>query len=317
MSYLIHPRLVSAGWESLLLYPVLLSLADDDGYLDEQFVDPVYLNSVTKVPVSVVAAGIAGLTDYFIQGATDGVRLLPLSRGHARGGADSGASQALEAEGPQGAGARSDAPASTRPREESELCEWLRSTWGDLVDRGKALETWAQAQEDAHPQLDLLAEAKKARAWEMSQKKKKTSIRRFLANWFNRAAGYDKEVKIRAEGGERHWSGLARRDRDKAISEGHHEHSMLIEGVSVVRDLRDDMFLLSGQDMTNKALPFRDILAVVVTDKLENNGDPYDPDPMKEALKKESARAESDRAFTWAIDQIVTDARYELGLLPV
>jgi hypothetical protein len=320
MNYLLNPGLLRAGWESVLLYPLLLSLADDDGFIDSDYIDPDYLSSITKAPVEVTTAGITGLLDGFLLGENGGFRVAPLSRTHARGHADASASRVLKDEGLQGARGRSparvSAPARTRGND-APMCAYLRETWGELVDRGKPLASWAQAQEDAHPQLDLLAEAKKARAWEMSQKKKKTSIRRFLANWFNRAAGYDKEVILRAEGGPKHWSGLNRRDRDKAVSEGHHEHSMLIDGVSVVRDLRDDMFILSGQDMTDTTLPFRGVLYGIVLNRLENNGDPHDPDPMKAALKSESARSESDRALFWAVGQIVTDARYELGLLPV
>jgi hypothetical protein len=200
---------------------------------------------------------------------------------------------------------------------DDEIGAYLAEKWGDLATRGRPLEDWVQVQREAHPTMDFLAESKKAYAWESTQRKRKTAIRRFLGNWYNRADGYEKEAEIRATGGTKHWSGLTARDRDKAITQGHWEHSVLVSGISVIRDLRDDMFVLSGQDMTREELPFRKVLSSSIKKKLEGSGDPYEPEPLEEGLKKKGARPEGSRALQWAIDQIVTDVRYELGLLPV
>ena len=86
------------------------------------------------------------------------------------------------------------------------------------------------------------------------------------------------------------------------------------------RDLNDNLFVLSGQDICNPRLPWRGFVSAAIKRALEGSGDPYDQDEIKAALgnyAKEPARAENDRALTWAIDQIVTDVRYELGILPV
>jgi hypothetical protein len=303
-SYLTHPKIVGAAWEGVLMYPVLWLLSDD-GRIERESLDPIYLSAITRVPVGVVSAGITALTGCGVLNEET------ITACFSRVRACEGAPRAVEAVGLQGAGARPGAHA----REGLE--EYLAAQWGKLIDRGKPLAEWIVVQQAAHPEMDLLAEAKKARAWEMSQKKPKSAIRRFLAGWFNRAAGYKEETKIRAEGGVKHWSGMNKRERDKAVQENRHEHSMVVDGISITRDLRDDMFVLSGQDMTTEKLPFRGALSAVVRGKLNGNGDPYDPDPLKQVLKDGFARAESDRALTWAVDQIVTDVRYELGLLPV
>ena len=212
---------------------------------------------------------------------------------------------------------RMTGPSARVGAEISELGSYLVETWGDLAERGKPLNEWVDLQTAAHPSMDLVAESKKARAWEMGQKRQKTSVRRFLGNWFNRAEGFEKEVEIRATGGPKHWSGLGPKEKDRAVAEGHWEHSQLIEGISVIRDLRDDMFVLSGQDMVNADLPFKATLSTLIKEKLEGSGDPYEPESLREKLMEQGARAESGRALQWAIDQIVTDVRYELGLLPV
>ena len=316
-SYLTHPRIVVCAWEGVLLYPVLWVLSDD-GALDEDRVDPAYLSVVTRVPVETVSAGVDALrgsgvlSDQFILSRCFS------SRTYASVPSRVPDAQALACPGeaPEGgvnAPAHSPPPVRTREGFDAYLVE----QWGDLVTRGKPLAEWVDAQVDAHPALDLLAEAKKARAWEVNQKKPKKAIRRFLGNWLNRAEGFKEETKIRAEGGVAHWSGMSKRDRERSIQEGRTEFSVLVSGVSLTRDLRDDMFVLSGQDLTSDSLPYRELLSSIIRDSLNGNGDPYDPEPFKASLTKSEARAESDRALTWAVDQIVTDVRYELGLLPV
>jgi len=314
-SYLTHPKIVGAAWEGVLLYPVLWLLSDA-GRIERDSLDPLYLSAVTRVPVGVVSAGLTALTE---RGVLDGEALLacfPLTCVHAPPPARTGRVPAA-ASVERGTEGSVNVPAPVGAPAHEGLEQYLAAQWGDLIARGKPLAGWISVQQDAHPEMDLLAEAKKARAWELSQKKPKSAIRRFLAGWFNRASGYKEETKIRAEGGVKHWSGMNKRERDKAVQENRHEHSMVVDGISITRDLRDDMFVLSGQDMTTEKLPFRGALSAVVRGKLNGNGDPYDPDPLKQVLKDGFARAESDRALTWAVDQIVTDVRYELGLLPV
>ena len=322
-----HPKLVKAGWESLLLYPLLRELADEEGRIEEEWLDPVYLNAVTRVPVEVLTAGISGLT---------GVLLTPLGEGlyglaHAGASAPTREGGRMRAQ-PSGHNAQprmralegsvASVRASTDERPHAHEAvgfeKYLNEQWGELVNRGKPLHGWIALQQDAHPSMDLLAEAKKARAWELSQKKPKRSIRRFLTNWFSRADGFNREIEIRAEGGVKHWSGMNKRERDKAISSGGSERCVTINGCSVNRDLDDNLFILSGQDICNPTLPWRKFVAAAIKRALEGSGDPYDQDEIKAALGvKEPARAENDRALTWAIDQIVTDVRYELGILPV
>ena len=198
---------------------------------------------------------------------------------------------------------------------------YLVETWGDLVSRGKPLSEWVAGQADAHPEMDLLGEAKKAPAWDLGQKKSKTSIRRFLGNWFNRAEGFKEEgelrAKIQAEGGLAHWSGLNKRDRDAAIRSGHHDHFTLVNKVSLIRDLRDEMFVLSGQDLTHTDLPYKVEVKAAIQSRLEASEDPHQPEPIVDLLKNMGARPESSRALQWAMDQLVTAVRYDMGLLPV
>ena len=324
-----HPKLVKAGWEGLLLYPLLRELSDEDGKIEEEWLDPVYLNAVTRVPVEILTSGIAGLTGLFLHPLGDGLYGLAPALGSApsRGGGRiqaSGSAHNTQAHmrALEGSVASDRAGTDERPHahEDGEIDKYLNKQWGELINRGKPLHEWVALQQDAHPSMDLLAEAKKARAWELRQKKPKRSIRRFLANWFSRAEGFSREIEIRAEGGVKHWSGMNKRERDKAISSGGSERCVTINGCSVNRDLSDNLFVLSGQDICNPSLPWREFVAAAIKRALEGSGDPYDQDEVKAALgnyAKEPARAENDRALTWAIDQIVTDVRYELGMLPV
>jgi hypothetical protein len=324
-----HPKLIKAGWEGLLLYPLLCELADEEGKIEEEWLDPVYLNAVTRVPVEVLTAGISGLTGLFLHPLGEGLYGLAPALGSAppRGGGRTRAHASGHNAQPRmrakvGSEASVCASADERPHahEADSFEKYLNEQWGELVNRGKPLSQWITLQQDAHPSMDLMAEAKKARAWELSQKKPKRSIRRFLTNWFSRADGFNREIEIRAEGGVKHWSGMNKRERDKAISSGGSERCVTISGVSVNRDLNDNLFVLSGQDICNPKLPWRRSVSAAIKRALEGSGDPYDQDEVKAALgnyAKEPARAENDRALTWAIDQIVTDVRYELGMLPV
>jgi hypothetical protein len=312
-SYLTHPKIVGARWEGVVLYPVLLALSDGTR-LDAESLDPLYLSAITRIPVSVVTDGVTSLRDQgVLVQESDGFELTTCTS-FTHAGERAHPARALSPVGGESVQAQVRAGVSAR---EDSLEAYLIDTWGSLVTRGKSLEKWVRSQEAAHPQLDLLTEAKKARAWEESQPKRKTAIRRFLANWFNRAEGFKEEIMIRAEGGPKHWSGLSRRDRELALKEGRNEHTVMVEGISLIRDLRDEMFVLSGQDLLRSKLPYRVKVKDLVRSRLESSEDPHAPGVVVEMLKEMGARPEAPRALQWAMDQLVTDVRYDMGLLPV
>ena len=311
-SFLTHPKIVGCSWEGVVLYPILWVLSDE-GVLSEDHLDPVYLSAVSKVPVKTVTVGLQNLRQRKV--LLDDLTLSRLfSYAHTRRAPSPTPTDERINKAPVG-GVNTPAPASPRACEGFEA--YLLDQWGELVSRGKPLAEWIAVQQDAHPDMDLLAESKKARAWEVNQKKPKRAVRRFLSGWFNRASNYKEESVIRAEGGTKHWSGLNAREREKAVREGRTDFSVTVNGRSVVRDLRSGGFVLSGQDIACPDLPYREVLSGIVRCKLSGGGDPYELTDLKVALSKNEARAESDRALSWAVNQIVTDVRYELGLLPV
>ena len=68
------------------------------------------------------------------------------------------------------------------------LEEFVRSTWPKLTGNPESFEGWLESSAEAYPDVDLLGEARKARAWEQSNPgRKKRQIRRFLGNWWSRA----------------------------------------------------------------------------------------------------------------------------------
>ena len=68
------------------------------------------------------------------------------------------------------------------------LEEFVRSTWPKLTGSPESFEGWLEASAEAYPDVDLLGEARKARAWEQSNPgRKKKQIRRFLGSWWSRA----------------------------------------------------------------------------------------------------------------------------------
>ena len=304
-----------------MLYPVLW-LHSEDGRLDEGALAPAYLSVITRAPESVCAAGLRSLDEVGLVTTYQGVATIKScfsSRGHAHEGASrSRVTDAEKAKVSLGAGARAHPPVSAPPREGS-LESWLVETWGVLATKGKPLSDWCAAQETAHPHSDLLQEAKKARAWELTKGVSKKSIRRFLSNWFNRADEFkeDREKVIEKKANRGHWSKMSLREVELAIKSGDPVLNLIVDGVSLDRDLRDDLFILSGQDITRSELPYREALAGLIREKLGSGGDPYEQETLTAALKGLSARAENNRALSWAVDQIVTDVRYELGLLPV
>lgn len=316
-SYLTHPKIVRSSWEGVVLYPVLAVLSDELRLSPDE-VDPVYLSAITRIPVSVVTDGISslGAVGVLFEDGDSFSLTECCSLTHACERAPVPALTPVGGVSAQALG-RGRGGAGGSGAWVGDLEAYLIDTWGGLVARGKSLEKWVSSQEAAHPQLDLLTEAKKARAWEESQPKRKTAIRRFLSNWFNRAEGFKEEILIRAEGGPRHWSGLGKRDRDSALKEGRNEHAVMVEGISLIRDLRDDMFVLSGQDLLRSKLPYRDRVKALVQSSLEASEDPHAPGEVMKMLKEMGARPEAPRALQWAMDQLVTDVRYDMGLLPV
>jgi hypothetical protein len=291
----------------------VLAVLSDGMKLSLDAVDPVYLSAITRIPVSVVTDGISSLGAVGVL-SEDGDSFSLTECCSLTHACERAPVPALTPVG----GVSAQALGRGRPPVRGDGLEaYLIDTWGSLVTRGKSLEKWVSSQEEAHPQLDLLTEAKKARAWEESQPKRKTAIRRFLSNWFNRAEGFKEEILIRAEGGPRHWSGLGKRDRDTALKEGRNEHAVMVEGISLIRDLRDEMFVLSGQDLLRSKLPYRDRVKALVQSRLEASEDPHAPGEVVKMLKEMGARPEAPRALQWAMDQLVTDVRYDMGLLPV
>lgn len=184
------------------------------------------------------------------------------------------------------------------------LEQYLETTWDSRVNSGStSLGEWISIQEEAHPELDLLAEAKKARAYEASKGTNYKAVRRMLSGWFNRAEGYKEERNST------HWSGLTNREREQEITAGHTSHRSNVNGVSLWRDLRDDNYVLSAQDILNPKLPFLKLVKAGVDAAIAGNEDPYDHEAHIKALKKKSARAENPQNLTFAIDQIAAEAK--------
>ena len=69
-----------------------------------------------------------------------------------------------------------------------ELLDYLLHQWGGRLGKSDSLPRWLNTARDASPGIDLLAEAKKAAAWEMSKPaNKKKQVRAFLTRWWGRA----------------------------------------------------------------------------------------------------------------------------------
>lgn len=85
-------------------------------------------------------------------------------------------------------------PALTVPTGD-DLIDYLLTEWKGKLGKLGSLEAWSRAASDAHPGVDLLAEAKKARAWELANPAKtKRSVRPFLTRWWGRAQDSGKGV---------------------------------------------------------------------------------------------------------------------------
>ena len=81
---------------------------------------------------------------------------------------------------------RSYRPHRSQSREA--LAEFVRGTWPKLTGSPESFDGWLESSAEAFPDVDLLSEARKARAWEQSNPtRKKKQVRRFLGNWWSRA----------------------------------------------------------------------------------------------------------------------------------
>ena len=98
-------------------------------------------------------------------------------------GAGTGTGSGLEA-APLGL----DAGKAQHPAPSHPLSVYVLEVWSDRkLGKLATLDAWAARQQDACPGLDLVAEAKRAAAWEDSNPgKRKRDIRRFLGSWFSR-----------------------------------------------------------------------------------------------------------------------------------
>ena len=69
----------------------------------------------------------------------------------------------------------------------AELYEFIVDVWPKVHGDTKTLMSWLNRASKAFPDVDLLHEARKAAVWEEQKaSNKKTSIRRFLTNWWGR-----------------------------------------------------------------------------------------------------------------------------------
>jgi len=81
-----------------------------------------------------------------------------------------------------------DAEQAQHPDPSHPLSVYVIEVWSDRkLGKLDTLDAWAARQQDACPGLDLVAEAKRAAAWEDSNPgKRKRDIRRFLGSWLSR-----------------------------------------------------------------------------------------------------------------------------------
>jgi hypothetical protein len=69
----------------------------------------------------------------------------------------------------------------------------VTAVWPDTTHGQRSPLAWEEALRTGYPGVDLLAEAKRAHAWEASQPKEKTDHRRFFGNWLGNAKAPVKE----------------------------------------------------------------------------------------------------------------------------
>ena len=81
-------------------------------------------------------------------------------------------------------------PEATRliPPTGDELLDFLLTTWGGLLGKHETLAKWVGSSRGAYPGIDLLAEARRAHAWEEANpQRKKKQVRSFLSRWWTKA----------------------------------------------------------------------------------------------------------------------------------
>jgi hypothetical protein len=199
---------------------------------------------------------------------------------------------------------------------EAELLEsCLRSTW-ESAKLGKT-DDWVAYVCGVYPELDLVHEAKSAKAWELANPSKtKQNVKRYLNNWFKRA--HDKATKRNIDSGTGHWSNLSRNERRLNMVEGREmfdtKHA---SGVMLSRSLKDDLYVLCVDDLMDGRLPFRKEITALQIERLRRHEDVHDHTKVVALLKHLGARADSTRTLTKIIDETSIDAREREGLLPV
>tara|TARA_R110002012_G_scaffold306943_2_gene512112 strand:+ start:95 stop:868 length:774 start_codon:yes stop_codon:yes gene_type:complete len=73
------------------------------------------------------------------------------------------------------------------PLPDGPVAVFLLDTWPRGLGKSSTLGRWIKQSEKAFPAVDLLGEARKASAWELSQpSRKKTQVRAFLTRWWSR-----------------------------------------------------------------------------------------------------------------------------------
>lgn len=70
----------------------------------------------------------------------------------------------------------------------SDTLDYLLSQWDGLLGSHESIRGWLEASEAAYPGVDLLADAKRARAWQLGKPAQRTkkNIRSFLTGWWGR-----------------------------------------------------------------------------------------------------------------------------------
>ena len=69
-----------------------------------------------------------------------------------------------------------------------DLQDFLTQTWGTLLGKAETLPRWVSSSRGAYPGIDLLAEARRAHAWEEANPaRRKKQVRAFLSRWWTKA----------------------------------------------------------------------------------------------------------------------------------
>ena len=85
-------------------------------------------------------------------------------------------------------GRRRDADPEVSVPTGDECLDYLLETWPGLLGKTSTLPRWIKTSRAAFPAVDILAEARKAAAWELSQpSRKKRQVRAFLTKWGGRS----------------------------------------------------------------------------------------------------------------------------------